>query len=89
MKILIILAAALCLEAQTPLPEGEGKKVVEKICLDCHGAENFTNKKRTKEEWEKVVSDMIQSGATGTDQEFDTVVAYLTKYFGKTEKGSR
>lgn len=85
----LFLAAALTLGAQAPppLPEGEGKKVVEKLCLDCHGSENFTTQKRTKDDWEKVISDMIEKGAQGTDQEFDQVVAYLTKYFGKDKSG--
>jgi competence protein ComEA len=89
MRILICLVCAVGLNAQTPLPEGEGKKVVEKVCLDCHGPENFTGKKLTKEGWEKVVDDMVKSGATGTDEEFDIVVKYLTKYFGKDKDSHR
>jgi competence protein ComEA len=91
MKFLLIfclaLAAAVVLvaAAQDPLPEGEGKKVVEKLCNDCHGPENYTSKKHTKEEWDKVIQDMVEKGASGTDKELDTVVAYLTKYFGKPE----
>jgi cytochrome c5 len=85
--LLLAAATALAASAQTPppLPDGEGKKVVEKLCLDCHGPENFTSKKRTKDEWEKVVSDMIEKGAQGTESELDQVVAYLTKYFGKAQ----
>lgn len=66
-----------------PLPEGDGKKLVEKICLDCHGAETIVAQKHTKQEWDDVISDMIQKGATGKDEEFDGIVAYLTKNFGK------
>jgi hypothetical protein len=28
---------------------------------------------------------MVEKGATGSDKELDTIVAYLTKYFGKPE----
>jgi mono/diheme cytochrome c family protein len=66
-----------------PLPEGEGKNLVQKVCNDCHGPENYLNKHMDKDGWEKVVSDMVEKGATGTDQEYDIVVAYLTKNFGK------
>ena len=68
---------------QDPLPEGEGKKVVVKVCTDCHGAEQIVAKKRTKAEWDDVVSDMIQKGAVGKDDEFDLIAAYLTKNFGR------
>jgi cytochrome c5 len=85
MKLLVFLFVIFTLTAQDQLPEGEGKKVVEKLCNDCHGPENYTKKKHTKDEWEKVIQDMVEKGASGTDKELDTIVAYLTKYFGKPE----
>lgn len=65
------------------LPDGEGKKELEKICLDCHGPEQIVAKKHTKEEWDDVISDMVEKGASGKDEEFDKIAAYLTKNFGK------
>ena len=82
--LLVLIAGTMA--AQTPLPEGEGKKIVEKVCLDCHGPENFTSKKRDKEGWEKVIADMVEKGAQGTDEEYDKIVAYLVKNFGKDQK---
>lgn len=90
MKYAAIFVLAVTLSAQDdPLPAGKGKKVVQKICNDCHGPENYVNLRLDKDGWEKVVSDMIQNGATGTDQEFDIVVAYLTRNFGKEAKPKR
>lgn len=85
MKLLLAACLAYTASAQDQLPEGEGKKVVEKLCNDCHGPENYTKKKHTKDEWEKVIQDMVEKGASGTDQELDTVIAYLTKNFGKSQ----
>jgi len=85
MKLLVFLFVTFTLAAQDQLPEGEGKKEVEKLCNDCHGPENYTKKKHTRDEWEKVIQDMVEKGASGTDKELDTIVAYLTKYFGKPE----
>lgn len=81
----MIALALLLLLAQDkdPLPEGEGKKVLIKICTDCHGAEQIVAKKRTKAEWDDVVSDMVQKGAQGKDDELDAIVAYLAKNYGK------
>jgi len=90
MRYAVILALAVTLCAQDdPLPEGEGKKVVEKVCSGCHGPENYVKLRLDKDGWEKVVGDMIENGATGTDQEYDIVVAYLVKHFGKEEKPKR
>jgi hypothetical protein len=81
---MITLALFLLLaQDKDPLPEGEGKKLVVKICTDCHGAEQIVVKKRTKEEWDDVISDMIHKGAEGKSEEFDAIVAYLVKNFGK------
>src|SRR5262249_40947233 len=80
---LIFGGIALAAWAQATLPEGENKKVVEKLCLDCHGAENFVGRRLDKEGWEKVIADMITKGAQGSDEDFDKVVAYLVKNFGK------
>ncbi len=69
--------------ADDPLPEGPGKKELVKICTDCHGADQIIAKKRTKEQWDDVVTDMVQKGASGKDEDFDKIVAYLTKNFGR------
>ena len=82
--ITLVLFAMLAQDKpQDPLPEGEGKKLVVKLCTDCHGVEQIVAKKRTKEEWDAVISDMVQKGATGKDDEFDAIVAYLVKNFGR------
>ncbi len=70
-------------KAPDPLPDGLGKKELLKICVDCHGPEQIIAKKRTKSEWDDVVSNMVQMGAAGKDEELDAIVAYLTKNFGK------
>jgi len=85
MIVMAVMALFLAQE-KDPLPEGDGKKVVEKVCLSCHGPENFVSLKLDKEGWEKVVNQMITMGAQGTDEEFDKVVGYLAKHFGKDPK---
>jgi cytochrome c5 len=65
------------------LPDGPGKEAFEKRCTVCHDAAQAIYKRRTAENWQQVVDDMVTRGATGTDEEFDAITAYLTKYFGK------
>jgi competence ComEA-like helix-hairpin-helix protein len=88
MKIALLLASAFAIPlalAQPKLPDGEGKEVVERLCLKCHGPENFVNKKYTKDGWDEVIYSMQSRGLTGTDQEFETIARYCARYLGKSE----
>jgi len=65
------------------LPEGAGKEIVGRICIDCHDSGNFRKARLSSEEWSDSVADMMERGAKGTPAEIDAVVAYLAKNFGK------
>ncbi len=87
MKRPLILGAIAALAiAQVQLPEDENKKVVERVCVDCHGAENFVKLHHDKDGWDKIVNEMVEKGAKGNDEDFDKVVAYLVKYFGPAKQ---
>jgi competence protein ComEA len=79
----ILLFSCIAL-AQTPqLPDGPGKKTLEKVCFKCHGPENVLKKRHTKEQWDKVIDTMTENGAKATDAEFEEVLNYLSRYFGQ------
>src|SRR3954452_21246597 len=78
-----ILLAALTASAQDRFPEGPGKAALVKVCMGCHPAEVAASKRHTHEEWEHTVVDMVNAGATGTDDEFGAIVEYLATYFPK------
>jgi len=80
---LLFLLAGLA-AAQPPLPDGPGKKTVEKVCFKCHGPENVLKKRHTKPQWDKILDTMAENGAKGTDAEFEEVLNYLSRYFGQT-----
>lgn len=66
------------------LPEGPGKATTQKVCGGCHGAEIVIGRRETQEGWGQIVGEMVERGATGTDDEFYEVVDYLSKYFSPT-----
>lgn len=68
------------------LPDGEGKAVVGKVCIDCHDSGNFRRARLTRDQWADSVADMVDRGAKATDAEIDTIVDYLDKNFGKGAK---
>ena len=72
----------LSLSAQSPLPEGEGKEIVETVCAQCHGLSIIVNARHPLDEWRNVVYDMVSEGAPLLDDEVETVAQYLAKHFG-------
>ena len=80
--ILTAFLLAASVQAQD-LPDGAGKDLVLKVCTQCHDATRIASKKQTKEEWNETVDKMAVRGARASDEEFETIVTYLTKYFGK------
>jgi mono/diheme cytochrome c family protein len=64
-------------EAQD-LPPGDGQAVVQSACTACHGVDVIVSQRHTPDEWSDVVSQMVGNGASLTDDQFATVVKYLS-----------
>ena len=64
------------------LPQGKGKDVLEKVCGGCHEAAVVTKYHNSEDQWQGVADDMKGRGALGSDEEFQTLIAYLTRFFG-------
>ena len=54
-----------------------------RLCSRCHDGARITAMRRTSTEWEEVITKMIERGATGTEQELNSVFEYLLATFGK------
>jgi glucose dehydrogenase len=80
------LSAAELKASGPPLPEGDGKQIVVRMCTACHGAAVFSMLRISREAWEDEVSAMVERGAAGTDQDIQKVTAYLVKNFGPDSK---
>jgi competence protein ComEA len=65
------------------LPPGEGKDVLLRMCVDCHGLDQVTSLRYSKKFWTSVVDDMVTRGAEGSDEDANLVVSYLSRNFGK------
>jgi competence protein ComEA len=83
--LLLAMCMPLTVYAQSlKLPDAPGKQTMQKVCGSCHGAELVIGRQEARETWAAVVNDMIQRGATGTDDEFFEVVEYLSTNFSKS-----
>jgi cytochrome c5 len=82
--VFFLFVSPACASSNTShLPDGPGKATVQKICSGCHPAEIVLGHRDTKDGWEQIVSDMVNKGANGTDDEFNTIIDYLAAHFPK------
>ena len=68
--------------AQDLLPDGEGRDIVEYACSQCHDLLRVTQASKTEQQWQFLVTQMLNQGAPIEDYEVETVVRYLTEHFG-------
>ena len=80
----LLTAPAVASAQALKLPDGAGKATTEKVCGTCHGAELVIGRQETRDNWSAIVADMIQRGATGSEEEFYDVVDYLSANFSPT-----
>ncbi len=80
---LLLSAAAIAGPNTNQLPDGPGKALTQKVCSGCHAPEIVMGRHDTRDGWEQIVSDMVNKGANGTDEEFDQIIDYLATNFPK------
>lgn len=64
------------------LPAGQGKEVTGRVCGGCHEASVVTKYRNSKDDWQSIAEDMKARGADGSEDDFQTIVTYLTHFFG-------
>lgn len=63
------------------LPEGDGKDVTAQLCGTCHNLQKVVVSRKTSQEWERTVYDMVARGAQIFPDEADQIIKYLAKSF--------
>lgn len=82
---LLLMIATTGLYAQG-LPDGPGKDVVETQCGSCHGLEQVTAHRDTKDGWSSLVDYMVSRGMAATEAEVKTMIEYLAKTYPPAPK---
>ena len=93
---MILVVAALTLwrpagAAQDPAkPETKSPEDIKleetftRVCVRCHTADRVVGSRRTRTQWEEVITTMQTArGAVISDEEFETVMNYLVKEHGR------
>jgi hypothetical protein len=70
------------------LPDGKGKAELIRGCTDCHSVNLVVQKKRTPEDWRKVVNDMAARTSESTPKDVDNIIRYLNTNFGIKKTGT-
>src|SRR5262249_44537622 len=65
-----------------PLPEGDGKKILQAACSACHGLDGVVRLHLDKAGWEGLVSSMVSNGAQVDAKDMPVLIDYLVKNFG-------
>jgi mono/diheme cytochrome c family protein len=76
------LATATPVNAQGPLPQGEGRDLVAVACTQCHALAPILAGREGPAGWKRHVHNMVLRGAQLTSAEADTVIRYLAAHFG-------
>ncbi|HLK70222.1 MAG TPA: helix-hairpin-helix domain-containing protein [Bryobacteraceae bacterium] len=79
--LLLIAAASGAQESAAPKPS---KAMFEKTCSACHTAESVAAARRTRDQWQEVIDEMVtQQGAKVSDEEVGPILEYLVSAYGK------
>jgi len=63
------------------MPDGEGKQVTTELCGTCHNLQKTVVSRKSAQEWERTVYDMIRRGAQIFPDEAEQIVKYLATSF--------
>ncbi len=86
LPLAVIAAAGAVQEAPAAKPS---KVMFEKTCSACHTAESVSSARRTREQWQEVMDEMVsQQGAKIGDEEYTPILEYLVAAFGKVNVNS-
>jgi len=86
--VLTLALATLSTAAPQELPEGEGRKLVEERCANCHSLKPVISLKQSRDAWKKMVLKMVEYGAQLDDKEVDVATGYLANHFGPEAKAA-
>ena len=69
----------------TLLPDGDGKDETKQLCASCHNLQKTVLSRKTPQEWERTVFDMVARGAQIFPDEVEKIVKYLSENFNPSK----
>jgi len=81
-RLMMALVSAASLASAAVLPDGPGKAETGRLCGKCHTLDQAISLRQGQAGWEETIAKMVNLGAQGSDEDFNTVLRYLVKYYG-------
>ena len=63
------------------LPPGDGQQETKELCSGCHNLQKVVQSRKTPQEWDRSVSDMLARGAQIFPDEAEKITKYLIASF--------
>jgi hypothetical protein len=76
--VLTVYPATLSMAVPQELPEGQGKKLLEARCANCHSLKPVVSLKQSQSVWKELVVRMVGYGAQLDGKEVDVATGHLT-----------
>ena len=72
-------------KAETKSPEDvKAEEVFTRTCIKCHPVDRIAGSRRTRSQWEEVMTTMQTArGAVIADEDWDVIQSYLVKHYGR------
>ena len=90
MRALVLACGLLCAssalarrEKPTGFPDAPGKEVLVAKCFQCHAPTMWQDHRQDRRGWEGVLYRMVGRGALWTEEEINTMAAYLAAAYPK------
>jgi len=64
-----------------PLPDGPGKAILLDVCTQCHRLDRVKLRGGTRQEWNELLSHMLNEGAPLSDDDYPILLNYLARNF--------
>jgi hypothetical protein len=68
-------------QGTTSSPAENGQVIMNNSCSPCHNVDEFKNTKKTRDQWNKTLNDMIAKGAQVSTSEKPGLLDYLSKTY--------
>ena len=67
------------------LPDGPGKEATARVCSQCHELARAISLHQDRAAWQATMEKMVSLGATAPPEDFEAILAYLSKNFPAAE----
>jgi cytochrome c5 len=64
-----------------PLPDGPGKAILLEVCTQCHRLDRVKLRGGTRQDWDDLLSHMLNEGAPLSDDDYPILLNYLARNF--------